>query len=180
MIDIHRVYRVFQDYFRPKRLRQFVEICNVKGGDHILDIGGSPLNWSYISIMPKITIGNISETDRNEGRFSYRNLDGTKLPFADESFEIAYSNSVIEHVGDWDKKQQFAKEIRRVAKKYYVQTPNRWFFIEPHFISPFIHYLPRPAYRRLLPFCSLWYWITRPTRQEANELFDEIGLLNES
>ena len=52
--------------------------------------------------------------------------------------------------------------------------------IDAGFISPFIHYLPRPAYRRLLPFCSLWYWITRPTHQEANELFDEIGLLNES
>ena len=180
MTNIHSVYRIFQDRFRPKRMRQFVEICDVKNGDHILDVGGTPLNWSYISVEPEITIGNIGEEDRDEGRFSFRNLDGTKLPFNDASFDIAFSNSVIEHVGDWDKQMQFADEIRRVAKYYYVQTPNRWFFIEPHFISPLIHFLPRPVYRKLLPFFSLWYWITWPTPQKVDQLFEEIRLLNEA
>ncbi len=161
-------------------MKQFVEICDVKNGDHILDVGGTPLNWSYISVEPKITSGNIRGVDREEGRFSFRNLDGTKLPFNDASFDIASSNSVIEHVGDWGKQMQFANEIRRVAKYYYVQTPNRWFFIEPHFISPLIHFLPRPICRKLLPFFSLWYWITRPTPQKVDQLFEEIKLLDEA
>ena len=180
MINIHNVYRVFQDRFRPRRMREFVKLCDVKNSDHILDVGGSTLNWSYILVEPEITICNIRIKDRDEGRFSFRNLDGTNLPFNDASFDIAFSNSVIEHVGPWDKQRQFANEIRRVAKYYYVQTPNRWFFIEPHFISPLIHFLPRPVYRKLLPFFSLWYWIVRPTPQKVDQLFEEIRLLDET
>ncbi len=85
---------------------------------------------------------------------------------------------MIEHVGDWNKQVQFANEIRRVGKYYYVQTPNRWFLIEQHFMSPLIHFLPRPVFRKLLPFFSLWFWIERPTSQEMDEWFGEIRLLN--
>ena len=161
-------------------MRQFAEIVDLKNDDHILDVGGTPSIWSYIEAEPKITIGNIRAEDRDEGRFSFRNVDGTKLPFNDATFDIAFSNSVIEHVGDWDKQVQFANEIRRVAKYYYVQTPNRWFFVEPHFITPLIHFLPRPVYRKLLPFFSLWYWLKRPTSQEVDAYFGNTKLLDET
>ena len=161
-------------------MRQFAEIVDLKNDDHILDVGGTPLVWSYIEAEPKITIGNIGVEDRDEGRFSFKNVDGTNLPFNDATFDIAFSNSVIEHVGDWDKQVQLANEIRRVAKYYFVQTPNRWFFVEPHFFAPLIHFLPRPVYRKLLPFFSLWYWIKRPTPQEVDVYFGNTKLLDES
>ena len=174
------VYNIFLDYFRPKRMRQFVKIFGVKNSDKIIDVGGGSLNWSYISTQPNITIGNIDEEDRTEDGFSFKKLDSTELPFEDASFDIAYSNSVIEHVGDWDDQIKFANEIRRVAKFYYVQTPNRWFFVEPHFVAPFIHYLPRRIYRKLIPFFSVWHWVTHPTPQYVDDRFEEIQLLNES
>ena len=161
-------------------MRQFAEIFGINDKHKIVDVGGGTLNWSYISAKPNITIGNIDEEDRDEADFSFRNLDGTQLPFDDRSFDIAYSNSVIEHVGNWEQQLKFANEIRRVAKYYYVQTPNRWFFVEPHFISFFIHFLPRPLFRRLLPLFSVWYWIARPSQQYVEALVEEIQLLNEA
>ena len=179
-MKIHAFYRVFQHYFRPRRMTQFVDMFCVKNDTSIIDVGGDTTNWSYISVKPKVLVGNIATEDHDEGQFSFRKIDGTKLPFGDESFDIAYSNSVIEHVGNWDKQVKFADEVRRVAKYYYVQTPNRWFFIEPHFITPFIHLLPRPLFRRLLPFFSMWYWVQRPTPQEVTDIMEEIKLLDKA
>ena len=55
--------------------------------------------------------------------------DGCHLPFADDAFDMAFSNSVIEHVPDHE---AFSRELARVGRSYYVQTPNKWFPIEPH------------------------------------------------
>jgi len=64
--------------------------------------------------------------------------------FADGEFDIVFSNSVIEHVGNDECRMQMAKEIQRVGKKYFVQTPNFYFPIEPHFMYPFFQFLPLP------------------------------------
>jgi hypothetical protein len=65
----------------------------------------------------------------------------------DKSFDIVFSNSVIEHVGPFEKQQLMANEIRRVGQSYWVQTPNKHFPLEPHFLFPFYQYLPHGARR---------------------------------
>src|SRR3546814_10323990 len=66
------------------------------------------------------------------------------------SFDIAHSNSVIEHVITWDNMKNFARETRRVAAWHYVQTPYFWFPVDPHFYKlPFYHWLPRPLRAKL-------------------------------
>jgi 2-polyprenyl-3-methyl-5-hydroxy-6-metoxy-1,4-benzoquinol methylase len=65
-----------------------------------------------------------------------------RSPSAARSFDIVFSNSVIEHVGDAESQQQFAHEIARVGRAYWVQTPNRRFPVEPHLLTPFLHFLP--------------------------------------
>ena len=67
------------------------------------------------------------------------------LPFADGEFDLAYCNSVIEHVPP-ARRAAFAAELRRVARGWYVQTPARSFPIEPHSLLPAAHWLP-PALR---------------------------------
>ena len=56
--------------------------------------------------------------------------DATDLSrFADDEFEVAVSNSVIEHLPTLELQERMAAEMRRVGRRAYVQTPtatSRW------------------------------------------------------
>ena len=69
--------------------------------------------------------------------------DGRSLPFEDDSFDIAFSNAVIEHVGGREDQRRFVHELCRVARRVFMTTPNRWFPVETHTLIPFVHWLPR-------------------------------------
>lgn len=74
--------------------------------------------------------------------------DACALPFADESFDIVFSNAVIEHVGGRDRQRLFVQEALRVGRHVFLTTPNRRFPIEVHTRLPFVHWLPeRHAHR---------------------------------
>ena len=69
--------------------------------------------------------------------------DGRRLPFPDSSFDIGFSNAVVEHVGRRADQERFVAELCRVARRVYVTTPNRWFPVEVHTLLPLVHWLPR-------------------------------------
>ena len=64
-----------------------------------------------------------------------------------------------------------------MGKGYYVQTPNRWFPVEPHYLAPFIHFLPKSRHKGLIRNWSFWGWLNRPSVQEAEQFADGIHLL---
>ncbi len=68
--------------------------------------------------------------------------DGRALPFADNEFDIYFSNAVIEHVGSYENQRRFLSEACRVASKVFISTPNRWFPIDFHTLIPFAHFFP--------------------------------------
>lgn len=157
----HGIYARIRPYFRKARMRLFEQRLAPAATTRVLDVGGSRHNWEYASVLPQVTLANIvRETDR-DARFAYMECDARQMPLADGSFDLVYSNSVIEHVGDWADQKACAAEIRRVAPRYFVQTPAKYFPVEPHFFCLFIHWLPTPLYRRLLPYLSLWAWVTK-------------------
>jgi ubiquinone/menaquinone biosynthesis C-methylase UbiE len=79
--------------------------------------------------------------------------DGCVLPFASYSFDWVFSNAVIEHVGNCQRQESFANEIRRVARKgYFVTTPNKYFPLEPHTFLPFYQFLSPALQRRVVRF----------------------------
>lgn len=168
-MDIHRVYEPFFRYFRTKRMRTFVGRFGVTEETRILDVGGSSFNWTLIDVKPRVVLLNLDQGDVIG--------DGTRLPFLDGSFDIVFSNSVIEHLRNRDAQMQFASEVRRVGKCFFVQTPHRYFPIEPHYLTPLIHFLPRRLRVRAIRF-SVRGLLTKPSREDCQRMVDEIVLLN--
>lgn len=179
-MNIHALYRPFLGYFRGKRMAEFYRLFGITADTRVLDVGGTTATWQFSGLRPKVTLLNLTAS-----RFDGRDVrcvvgDGQRLPFKDEAFDVVFSNSVIEHLGDWDKQQQIAREIVRVARYYYVQTPNRWFFVEPHLITPFIHFLPRSWQRRMLRNFTVWGLVMRPNAQQCDQFLNEVRLLSEA
>ena len=87
--------------------------------------------------------------------YRYRQVQGTRLPFADHSFDVVLSNHVIEHVGNEDAQRDHLAELRRVMHPGgvgYLAVPNRWMLVEPHYKLAFLSWLPhawRTPYLRL-------------------------------
>jgi hypothetical protein len=156
--------------FRTKRMRQFVEWFGIRHDTRILDVGGTLFNWQLVDVRPRLTIVNVvpPEGVLPDG-VEWLVADGRALPFGDRSFDVCFSNSVIEHVGTWDDQISLAREIRRVAPRYYVQTPNYWFPIEPHFMAPAIHWIPT-ALRRMLAPWTPWGLFNRSNRDDMEAL----------
>ena len=79
---------------------------------------------------------------------AYVRGDALELPFEDGSFDVVFSNAVIEHVGGRDRQERFVAEALRVGRRVFLTTPNRWFPVEVHTRLPFVHWLPeRLAHR---------------------------------
>ena len=175
------IYKPFFKKFRSERLRYMCEICGISENSRVLDVGGSYYTfWVYCPIKPRVTLLNpkASWLECDEPTFSTLIGDGRALPFENNSFDIVMSNSVIEHLGEWRQQKVFAEEIRRVGRNYWVQTPNRRFFIEPHFLAPLIHFLPK-RYRKLLArYFTVWGLTIKPTPRQVDEMVEEISLLN--
>jgi hypothetical protein len=103
--------------------------------------------------------------------------DGRQLPFPDQCFDVAFCNSVIEHLGSRENQKRLADEIRRVARQYFVQTPNYWFPIEPHFLTPCVQFFPVPTREKLIRNFTVWGWVTRPSPESCRAIVQEIQLL---
>lgn len=93
--------------------------------------------WDHVTEPLAITILNLPGIARAEHRsrhaLTYVSGDACCAPqYPDKSFDVVFSNSVIEHVGDDEKQAQFALEVRRIGKSYWVQTPSKYFPIEAH------------------------------------------------
>jgi ubiquinone/menaquinone biosynthesis C-methylase UbiE len=179
---IHKVYKVFQNHFRPKRKRAFVRLFpEVAAGSPVLDVGGTASWWK--EDFPKdvnISIVNIDDDHRQEvteNGFTFYKADGRKLPFADKEFYLTFSNSVIEHVGDLEDQKKFASEAMRCSLKLYLQTPSKWFPIEPHLITAFIHWLPFKVARHLLRYFSIWGLVAKPSQQQIDGFLRTTRLL---
>lgn len=140
---------------RSARLRVLIEECYQRQHKvSIIDLGGEAIYWDIFE-PPYLRSRNVTILLANKypdsvpllqgldtSIFDRVSVDCCALPYPTRTFDIAHSNSVIEHVGDWDAVMWFANEARRVANAYFVQTPAFWFPFEPHFGRPLFHWLP--------------------------------------
>ncbi|GAB4461965.1 MAG: hypothetical protein OHK0037_12000 [Elainellaceae cyanobacterium] len=126
----------------------FVREMNLKEGSRIIDFGGLPDLWEMLELELDVTLVNLpsafSKADTPlSRRYRFVEADVSEdLPFRDYEFDIAFSNSVIEHVGGEKRQEKFAENLRRVAPSYWVQTPSIWFPLESHCNLPFWWFYP--------------------------------------
>ncbi len=167
--------------WRERRYRMFEHLCALRPTDRIVDVGagwGAALE-RFNTVNPIVAVDLRPDAT---GWLSATNVtvvqaDGTELPFADREFDVAFSNSVIEHVPR-ERQRAFASEIERVAERYFVQTPNRYFLIEPHYQLPLFQFLPERARRALNKRFTLgwqakgeWEEITLLSSKDMRRLF---------
>lgn len=134
--------------FREKRFSFFLDKMNkMEKPVTIFDVGGKINFWENRGLAGnlnyKITIVNFEKEKSQYSNIKTLIGDATDLSqFADKSFDIVHSNSVIEHLYNFNNQSKMASEIVRVGKKYIVQTPNKYFFLEPHYLLPFFQFMP--------------------------------------
>ncbi len=171
MAHLSRQIAFLQQRFRAKRMRAFIAAFQVTGATRILDVGGTPDIWETLAVRPRVTFANMPRArEAFLTGFDRVAADGRALPFPDGTFDIVFSNSVIEHLGPAENQRLFAREIRRTGKAYWVQTPNRHFWLETHLLTPFIHWLPRNWAAWIIQRFTVWQWIARP-RADQKEFY---------
>jgi SAM-dependent methyltransferase len=143
-----------QPHLRKKRMR-LLELLELEPGSRVLDLGGTTSIWQHVSTPLEITIVNLPGVDVTEDvsshhTFTFIEGDATRLDFSNYSFDLVFSNSVIEHVGLEEKRTAFAHEVRRLAPRYYIQTPSIYFPLEPHTGIPFWWGMPNALRQRFI------------------------------
>lgn len=172
--------------FRAKRLATFETLFFETFGNQreirILDVGGTDYFWknSRVPNHPGVTITllNLHLEQSSHPNIQACQGDATDMKnFENTSFDLVFSNSVIEHLYTLESQRKMADEIQRVGKHYFIQTPYKYFPIEAHYALPFAQFLPK----------SLLFFILTKTRlsrlkhwepKAAQQYLDEIRLLD--
>jgi hypothetical protein len=185
IMDIRRP-DTLASHFRQKRYEFFRDLASsVERPMKILDVGGLQWTWERIGFadQPDIHVTLMNITRMPADHWNMESIEGNacSMPqFRDKQFDIVFSNSVIEHVGGEKEIQAMANEIRRVGKRYYIQTPNRYFPMEPHFFFPMFQFLPVSLRATLVQHFSLGWSPKIPDRARAEAEVRAINLLSKN
>ena len=192
----HRVFQRMRapisDRARRKRMDKFLRIMNPQPHCKIIDIGGTISFWDEIPETLDIAVvnlpGSLEDATDTHHHCTIIEGDGCDLAqFLDREFEIAFSNSVIEHVGPRVRQEAFAKEVRRLGHRYWVQTPSLWFPIEAHTGMPFWWFYGSPMrswiikrwYRKLPAWSDMVAGTRLLSKARMTELFPEARIATE-
>jgi 2-polyprenyl-3-methyl-5-hydroxy-6-metoxy-1,4-benzoquinol methylase len=178
--------------FRAARIEKLKSLIDKtlaeKSHCRILDVGGTynfwhvwrdKIDWKRCDVV----CVNIDPHHFEQGK------DGTRISMvqgnacdlkdiANQEYDVAFSNSVIEHVGRWQDMTNMANEVKRVARRYLVQTPNYWFPVEPHARTPFLHWLPKPLAYRIVMARKCGFWSKATTVAQAVRTVESAQMLD--
>ena len=184
IFDISENKNSLGNQFREKRFSFFLKKFNkMQKPISILDVGGKINFWENRGLAGnndyKITVLNIEKEKSNYSNINCLIGDATNLnQFKNKSFDIVHSNSVIEHLYNFENQKKMASEIMRVGQKYIVQTPNKYFFIEPHYLLPFFNIVPEKLKYLILTKTKLSR-LKKWDKNFAKQYIKEIRLLSE-
>jgi len=171
---------------RSRRIKmEMLQTClGLHGTERILDIGSQVDSQSkqVLERFPdrsRITALNVLPEHVDAIRAAYPGIDAVlgdarDLHFPDKSFDVVYSNAVIEHVGSYHDQQRMAAEVRRVGKRWFLTTPNRWYPFEFHARMPFLSWLPPKWMHKV---ARLWAYNHCENRYCSGNDYSDVQLL---
>ena len=182
-MDLHALEAPFLKYFRTKRLSLLYRSMPISNSSRVLDLGGSLFFWELAHQqglpVPKITIVNWDKPRTPVPPYAeWIVADALQLTFPDHEFDIVFCNSLIEHLGTRESQEKLAKQIQRLAPRYFVQTPHRRFPFEPHLLTPFVHWFPASLRKKMIRNFTVWGLLARPSHAQCEMLVNEISLLD--
>lgn len=177
--------------FRQKRIVALSQMIGSyiekKGNCSVLDLGGTSGFWNtwrdyFDFTRTRVLCINVDVAHHAAVDFdsvTTRQGDATNLQgFPDKSFDVVFSNSVLEHVGGWSKMVSFAAEAKRLGQSYFIQTPYFWFPLEPHARTPFLHWLPESWGYRIVMAKRCGYYPKARTISEAMDTIQSVRMLD--
>jgi hypothetical protein len=185
--------RSLSAWARRRRSERFLARFPHLAEMRVVDLGGEVHTWLEMGVRPReVVLLNIpwqadlqqAEIERSGAGAWMSAVGGDACDpppaLAGEHFDLAYSNSVIEHVGGHGRREAFARSVRALAAHHWVQTPNRYFPVEPHWVFPGFQFLParaRLAVTRSWPIGHFAHARGRSERQQMADVL-EIELLS--
>lgn len=172
---LNKIYHRISRAFRKRRRQQFLSIFPPEKFRSMVDIDGLVEHWT--DDPRDITVLNLTPQTATGCKVMVG--DARNAGLADSSFDLAYSNSVIEHVGEWPDQVALAAELRRIGKAVYCQTPNRWFPVEVHYLTLFLHWYPGLLRNYWIArFFTGWGWLVSPDHTRVQQYYDSVRLLS--
>ena len=182
----HRFIIPILRHFRLRRGARMLSLFPQLPAYRVLDLGGSVHFWhesGLIDHVGSVDIYNVSHSEIQtqhsaSDKFHIHIYDGQHLPVADQSYDLVISNSVFEHIPP-QARAQVAREARCAGRRGFIQTPALEFPIEPHFVMPLLHWLPR-SWGRQLVRVSPWALLSAQPAEVQDAYWNEVRLLSRS
>lgn len=174
-------------YFRRRRFGFFMDFLHKVSAQNkpirILDIGGTQHYWEHMGLQlgPNVEIVLLNLYSNEVTQTGFSSIIGNACDLQgieDKSFDIVFSNSVIEHLFTLQNQQSMAKEVQRVGKSYFIQTPNKYFPMEPHWLFPCFQFLPFSIRVFLTQHFTLGHIQKTNNRAAAIQQVNEVRLLS--
>ena len=164
---------------RARRWTHFSDVFPEISEMRVLDLGGTPTSWRQAPVRPAaLTVVNLLPLGSDDPALRVVQANACELPYGlrREKFDLVYSNSLLEHVGGHVQRQRLADVVHQCAGRHWVQTPYRYFPIEPHWLFPGIQWLP---YSARIMLSQRWNrgHVKTYTRAEAEVQVNEIDLV---
>jgi hypothetical protein len=164
--------------FRQSRNEEFTRRFPDLENMSVLDLGGTAISWRVLGLRPKsVTLVNLDDAgDPPEPWIEHIREDACVGGFG--KFDLVFSNSLMEHLGGHARRARFAEVVRESAPSWWVQTPYRYFPIEPHWIFPFFQFLPFRARIAVTQHWRTLHMDSTPGRAQAAELVASVELIS--
>jgi len=137
--------------------------------------------YPFPASVTAVGLEDASHLERDFPGLTFIKADGRSLPFPDRCFKLAFCSAVIEHVGSQAQQLQLLAELARVAESTVLTTPNRYFPLEFHTLTPFLHWLPPRLFRRFLRLTGQHFFAEEAnlnllSERDVDRMLDSLGL----